>query len=265
MVEARLAIEIAGATVGVIGTAQINDESSRSSTPRISCRSGGRTPFARGFANRFSDPARRRQAILPRHAGTAAHRRRLSRDDGHIRPGRAQHVQEGRHLRRRGHRYRHAGHDRLCAGAQADRGSSRAGCRSSRSPPMRPPTVVQAAAASGMRGAVGKFDRAGLLAMLSEILEVARAQQTHARIAHHRGRARHDTVRIESQHGIEREAAPSKADEHNVSSSRRRREIRPAGRHVCRPSFRIEAVTPVPLGPPEISASSICAARSSQP
>ena len=33
------------------------------------------------------------------------------------------------------------------------------------------PAVVQAAAASGMRGAVGKFDRAGLLAMLSEILE----------------------------------------------------------------------------------------------
>jgi two-component system, chemotaxis family, sensor kinase CheA len=33
------------------------------------------------------------------------------------------------------------------------------------------PVVVQAAAASGMYGAVGKFDRSGLLAMLSEIHE----------------------------------------------------------------------------------------------
>jgi two-component system, chemotaxis family, sensor kinase CheA len=33
------------------------------------------------------------------------------------------------------------------------------------------PAVMQAAAASGMCGAVGKFDRAGLLTMLGQILE----------------------------------------------------------------------------------------------
>ena len=171
VVEAHLSIEIAGASVGIIGTAQINDEIVEVVDATHFMQIGRPNAFARGFANRFRvllvddrpfflDMLAPLLAAVGYQVTTAA--------SGHDALG---FIEKG------------ARFDAIVTDTDMPDMTGYALARrlseDARRPPVpiiamaahAAPAVVQAAAASGMYGAVGKFDRAGLLAMLSEILE----------------------------------------------------------------------------------------------
>jgi two-component system chemotaxis sensor kinase CheA len=171
VVEARLSIEIAGASVGVIGTAQINDEIVEVIDATHFMQIGRPNAFARGFANRFrillvDDRPFFLDMLAP--LLTAVGYQVTTAASG----------QDALGFVEKGARF-----DAVVTDTDMPDMTGYALARRLNEDPQRmpipvialaahaAPAVVQAAAASGMYGAVGKFDRAGLLAMLGEILE----------------------------------------------------------------------------------------------
>jgi two-component system, chemotaxis family, sensor kinase CheA len=171
VVEARLDIEIAGASVGVIGTAQINDEVVEIVDATHFMQIGRPNAFARGFANRFrillvDDKPFFLDMLAP--LLTAVGYRVTTASSG----------QDALSLIERGSVF-----DAVVTDTDMPDMTGYALARKLNEGQRRPaipiialaahaaPAVVQAAAASGMYGAVGKFDRASLMAMLGEILE----------------------------------------------------------------------------------------------
>jgi two-component system, chemotaxis family, sensor kinase CheA len=171
VVEARLDIEIAGASVGVIGTAQINDEVVEIADATHFMQIGRPNAFARGFANRFrillvDDKPFFLDMLAP--LLTAVGYRVTTASSGHDALALIERV---------------SAFDAVVTDTDMPDMTGYALARKLTEDRRRPPipiialaahaapAVVQAAAASGMYGAVGKFDRAGLMAMLGEILE----------------------------------------------------------------------------------------------
>jgi two-component system, chemotaxis family, sensor kinase CheA len=171
VVEARLAIEIAGASTGIIGTAQISDQVVEIVDATYFMQLGRPNAFARGFANRFrvllvDDKPFFLDMLAPILAAVGY--RVTTAKSGH----------DALALVEKGARFDAVVTDTdmpdMTGYALAQRLSE-----DLRRAPMpiialaahAAPAVMQAAAASGMYGAVGKFDRASLLAMLGEILE----------------------------------------------------------------------------------------------
>ncbi|MGP0058270.1 MAG: chemotaxis protein CheW [Beijerinckiaceae bacterium] len=171
VVEARLSIEIAGASVGIIGTAQIDDEIVEVVDATHFMQMGRPNAFARGFANRFrvllvDDRPFFLDMLAPLLKATGYQVTTAS--SGHEALG---FIEKG------------ARFDAIITDTDMPDMTGYALARRLNEDPHRPPVpiialaahaapaVVQAAAASGMYGAVGKFDRAGLLAMLGEVLE----------------------------------------------------------------------------------------------
>jgi two-component system chemotaxis sensor kinase CheA len=171
VVEARLSIEIAGASVGIVGTAQINDEIVEVIDATHFMQIGRPNAFARGFANRFrillvDDRPFFLDMLAP--LLTAVGYQVTTAASGHDALGFVE----------KGARFDAVVTDTDMPDMTGYALARRLNEDSHRAPiPVialaahAAPAVVQAAAASGMYGAVGKFDRAGLLAMLGEILE----------------------------------------------------------------------------------------------
>jgi two-component system, chemotaxis family, sensor kinase CheA len=171
VVEAHLALEIAGTSVGIVGTAQINDEVVELVDVTHFMQIGRPNAFARGFANRFrillvDDKPFFLDMLAP--LLTAVGYQVTTATAG----------RDALSLIEKGARF-----DAIVTDTDMPDMTGYALARElaensrSRATPIialaahAAPAVVQAAAASGMCGAVGKFDRAGLLALLGQILE----------------------------------------------------------------------------------------------
>jgi two-component system chemotaxis sensor kinase CheA len=171
VVEAHLALEIAGTSVGIVGTAQINDEVVELVDATHFMQIGRPNAFARGFAKRFrvllvDDKPFFLDMLAP--LLTAVGYRVTTATAG----------RDALAMIEKGARF-----DAIVTDTDMPDMTGYALARKlAEDPKYAPmpvialaahaaPAVMQAAAASGMCGAVGKFDRAGLLTMLGQILE----------------------------------------------------------------------------------------------
>jgi two-component system, chemotaxis family, sensor kinase CheA len=171
VVEAHLALEIAGTSIGIVGTAQINDEVVELVDATHFMQIGRPNAFARGFAKRFrvllvDDKPFFLDMLAP--LLTAVGYRVTTATAG----------RDALAMIEKGARF-----DAIVTDTDMPDMTGYALARKlAEDPKYAPmpvialaahaaPAVMQAAAASGMCGAVGKFDRAGLLNMLGQILE----------------------------------------------------------------------------------------------
>ena len=115
------------------------------------------------------------------------------------------------------------------------------------------PTVLLAAAESGMRGAVGKFDRNGLLETLGKLLEAHDLNKHDLEFTRHRSRSSMIDIFPPDADGRRRRTAAFASKAKSIASSFSSAARASACQSISvQTIFQIEAVTSVPLGPREV-------------